>query len=519
MLVGETTKRATRRRHRLRGRRRARGEGQGGAAAALAGARASSPRAGRGPQPTALEAPFVGRDRELRLVKDLFHARRRRAPAQPGLRDRRRRHRQVAPRLGVLQVHRRPRRSTSGGTAAAACPTARASPTGRSPRWCGCAPGSPRTRTRPRRSPSSTRRCDEHVPDPDERDCIEPRLAASARPDERTGSDRDDLFSAWRLFFERLAEHDPVVIVFEDLQWADAGAARLRRAPARVVAQRTRSSCSRSPGRSLPSATPASAAGCARRPRSRSIRSPTRRWTSSSSASCRAPGRDVRATIRERADGIPLYAVETVRMLLDRGLLAPEGDATVSTGDLDALDVPETLHALIAARLDGLEPEERRLAPATRPCSARRSARGARPRSAASRSERRRAPCSPRSWARRCSTLDADPRSPERGQYGFLQALVQRVAYETLSRHDRQALHLAAADLPRRGCGHRSGRDRRGDRGAPARCRPRRSPSGGCSGGSRAARENGSSGQESGRGPCRTRGCAARLRRGGRARG
>ena len=42
--------------------------------------------------------------------------------------------------------------------------------------------------------------------------------------------------------------------------------------------------------------------------------------------------------------------------------------------------------------------------------------------------------------------LDSDPRSPERGQYGFIQALVQRVAYETLSRRDRKAKHLAAAD-------------------------------------------------------------------------
>ncbi len=41
--------------------------------------------------------------------------------------------------------------------------------------------------------------------------------------------------------------------------------------------------------------------------------------------------------------------------------------------------------------------------------------------------------------------LDSDPRSPERGQYGFLQALVQRVAYETLARSDRKAKHLAAA--------------------------------------------------------------------------
>src|SRR5262249_13188797 len=43
--------------------------------------------------------------------------------------------------------------------------------------------------------------------------------------------------------------------------------------------------------------------------------------------------------------------------------------------------------------------------------------------------------------------LESDPRSPERGQYGFLQALVQRVAYETLSRHDRKAKHLRAAEF------------------------------------------------------------------------
>src|SRR5213076_1254224 len=43
-------------------------------------------------------------------------------------------------------------------------------------------------------------------------------------------------------------------------------------------------------------------------------------------------------------------------------------------------------------------------------------------------------------------SLQADPRSPEHGQYGFLQDLVRRVAYETLSRHDRKSRHLAAAD-------------------------------------------------------------------------
>jgi tetratricopeptide (TPR) repeat protein len=42
-------------------------------------------------------------------------------------------------------------------------------------------------------------------------------------------------------------------------------------------------------------------------------------------------------------------------------------------------------------------------------------------------------------------SLQADPRSPERGQYGFLQDLIRRVAYETLSHRDRKLRHLAAA--------------------------------------------------------------------------
>ncbi len=42
-------------------------------------------------------------------------------------------------------------------------------------------------------------------------------------------------------------------------------------------------------------------------------------------------------------------------------------------------------------------------------------------------------------------SLQADPRSPEQGQYGFLQDLVRHIAAETLSRRERRARHLAAA--------------------------------------------------------------------------
>jgi tetratricopeptide (TPR) repeat protein len=44
-------------------------------------------------------------------------------------------------------------------------------------------------------------------------------------------------------------------------------------------------------------------------------------------------------------------------------------------------------------------------------------------------------------------SLQADPLSPERGQYGFLQDLMRRIAYEMLSKHERKAKHLAAAAL------------------------------------------------------------------------
>jgi AAA ATPase domain len=42
-------------------------------------------------------------------------------------------------------------------------------------------------------------------------------------------------------------------------------------------------------------------------------------------------------------------------------------------------------------------------------------------------------------------SVSADPRSPERGSYGFAQQMLRQVAYETLSRRDRKARHLKVA--------------------------------------------------------------------------
>ena len=71
-----------------------------------------------------------------------------------------------------------------------------------------------------------------HVPDPAERAWIEPAMLSLLGIDAGVGSQQ--LFGAWRIFFERLAATGPVVMVFEDLHFADAGPARLHRPDARV---------------------------------------------------------------------------------------------------------------------------------------------------------------------------------------------------------------------------------------------------------------------------------------------
>ena len=127
--------------------------------------------------------------------------------------------------------------------------------------------------------------------------------------------------------------------------------------------------------------------------------------------------------------------------------LAARGRSTAHDAGLragrrpDDLAVPETLTALIAARLDALDPVDRRCS-RTRPCWARAS----RPRGSR-RWRSARADLEPRlrrPRPARAVRLEVDPRSPERGQYAFVQALIREVAYNT-SRRRTARPHLAAA--------------------------------------------------------------------------
>jgi class 3 adenylate cyclase/tetratricopeptide (TPR) repeat protein len=68
---------------------------------------------------------------------------------------------------------------------------------------------------------------------------------------------------------------------------------------------------------------------------------------------------DARTRIARMAEGNPLFVEETLRMLVDDGLLRLEEGRWVVAQDLSVISIPPTIQALLAARLDRLEVEER----------------------------------------------------------------------------------------------------------------------------------------------------------------
>jgi len=132
-------------------------------------------------------------------------------------------------------------------------------------------------------------------------------------------------------------------------------------------------------------------------------------------------------------------------MLLDRGLLAREGDAYKPIGPIDTLEVPETLQALIAARLDSLTPRERSLLQDAAVLGKVFTKHGLTALTGLPDDELE--PLLGALVRKEMLSIQADPRSPERGQYSFLQDLVKHVAYGTISRRERKKKHLATADF------------------------------------------------------------------------
>ena len=396
---------------------------------------------GGGGRATGLEAPFVGRAAELRLVKDLFHASadesRARLVSVVGVAG-----------IGKSRLSWEFEKYIDGLAATVWWHRGRCLSYGEGVAFWALAE---MVRGRAKilededaeSSAAKLRATLElHVPDLEERTWIEPRLMHLLGLAERSAPDREDLFSAWRRFFERLAEQAPLVMVFEDIHWADEGLVAFvqylldwgRHHPIFVLSLARPEIADRHPG--FPGST---------RSATTLPLEPLGDDAMDELLSGLVPGLpdEVRLRLREAADGIPLFAVETVRMLRDRELLEQVGDGVRVAGDLSSLEVPETLHALIASRLDGVPEDERKLLQDASVLGKTFTRKGLAAMSGLD--EPTVQQLVDNLIRKELLAIEMDPFSPERGQLGFLQALVQRVTYETIARRDRRARHVAAA--------------------------------------------------------------------------
>jgi predicted ATPase/class 3 adenylate cyclase len=389
-----------------------------------------------------LEAPFVGRDRELRQIKDLFHVVAEEGRAQlvsvtgiAGIGKSRLAWEFYKYFDGIAQTvywHRgRCLAYGEGVTYWALADMVRMR--------CQIAEDDPQDEAI--RKLEAT--LDRHLLDPEERRFVEPRLAQLLALGEGASHERQDLFAAWRLFFERLADTYPTVLAFEDMQWADSSLLDFveyllewsRDKPLFVITLARPELLEKRP-----------TWGAGHRNFSSIYLEPLSEQAMQDLLVGLVPGlpTSLREQILARAEGVPLYAVETVRMLLDRGMVVQEGASYGLVGEISELEVPETLHALIAARLDGLAADERRLLG-----DAAVLGKTFTPQALATLSglEPDRLEELLTAMVRReVLGLQSDPRSPEQGQYTFLQDLLRHVAYETLPKRERREKHLAAAE-------------------------------------------------------------------------
>jgi class 3 adenylate cyclase/tetratricopeptide (TPR) repeat protein len=389
-----------------------------------------------------LEAPFVGREDELRLLKELFHAT-----------GRERRTRLVSiiapPGLGKSRLAWELSKYIDGLVENVWWHAGRSPAYGQGITFwalgemirerAGLAETDAEATTRARIGATVA----EWIADADEARWIEGALLALLGVEPMPGGP-EQLFAAWRTFFERISAKGTVAVVFEDLHWADPGTLDFidhlldwsRGAPLFIVTLARPELFDKRPDWTS-----------GRRNFSSIALDPLPDPAMAELLDGLVPGLPERTVgqIVRRAEGVPLYAVETVRMLVADGKLVRDVDdgAYRPAADLAELAVPETLTALIAARLDGLAPAEHKLVSDAAVLGQSFTPAGLA--SVAGLTEPETSPLLRNLVRLEILAQAADPRSPERGQYAFVQALIREVAYNTLARRDRRARHLAAA--------------------------------------------------------------------------
>ena len=169
----------------------------------------------------------------------------------------------------------------------------------------------------------------------------------------------EETFWAARRLLESIARRRPLVVVFDDIHWAEptfleliehlvdrvSDAPLLLLCPARPVLLERLPSWSQRPKEARLALMPLSEADVA--------------LVLENLLGSTDIADEARLRIVEAAEGNPLFAEQLLSMMIDDGLLRCDDGRWVVAGDLSGLAIPPTIQALIADRLDQLEREER----------------------------------------------------------------------------------------------------------------------------------------------------------------
>ncbi len=280
------------------------------------------------------------------------------------------------------------------------------------------------------------------VADEEEQTWLRPRLGALLGITAVGSYQREDLFAAWTTFLHRVSDDgDPVILLIDDAQHADDG---LLGFVEHLLAVATFSCFIVLLARpSLLEQRPTLATN--RRANVLHLETLTNADMGRLLDGLIVGLPDqARTALVERSEGIPLYAVETVRSLIDRDLIVPRGGQYVladpASLDLDAVAAPPSLQSLMSARLDTLRPELRRVIDQASVLGAAFTREGI----AALCPELPDLDAALAALVRvQLLRQESSRFSTELGQYRFVQSGVRQVAYSTLSRRDRKASHLA----------------------------------------------------------------------------
>ncbi len=148
--------------------------------------------------------------------------------------------------------------------------------------------------------------------------------------------------------------------------------------------------------------------------------------------------------ILARADGNPFFVEEVIRMLIDRGVILRQGERWVAAPGVEEVEIPSSIHGLLLARIDRLPDEARqtlRVASvigrqfATRALSGVVEMIGA----GANLGERL-------GLLEGAGLIELAAVDPEL-EYRFHHVLIQEAAYDSILKQERRHLHLAVADV------------------------------------------------------------------------